>query len=176
MPHMPMQPIEAEPSRLDAPAVIFFKSRLHACQNAHRSASTNQLDRASVLLPQSRFELGPNFLLQELLHPRATGAQLLGCGRVAVRNEFNQPHRAQWETLAEMFMAPLPEDEFGASTTNIQQQNWLLHPDQSGITRHALKDPIRFLVSRDNFDFQPGALFDRVLQFLRVDRVARCAG
>src|SRR6059036_2811026 len=120
MPHMPMQPIEAEPSRRDAPAVIFFESRLHACQNAHRSASANQLDRAAVLLPQSRFELGPNFPLQKVLHPFPARAQLLGCGRVAVRNEFQQPHRAQWETLTEMLVLPLAEDEFGASAPHIQ--------------------------------------------------------
>src|SRR5439155_25040417 len=80
---------------------------------------------------------------QECLDPLATSLQFLASWRIAVREHFQEPYAAQGKAGAKVFATAVAENKFGATSADIQKQQWISR--QRCIGRHPCKNQISLL-------------------------------
>src|SRR5439155_3601401 len=104
----------------------------------------------------------------------ATSLQFLASWRIAVREHFQEPYAAQGKAGAKVFATAVAENKFGATSADIQKQQWISR--QRCIGRHPCKNQISLLRARKDVHLQARLALDGHTQFFGIDRLARCAG
>ena len=177
---MPAHAFEAEARGFDVGRDRIVRFQFHSRQDAGGAAGADQLEPAvrGMKLDSPNSSSAPSFgctsVFKNVFSQSRHVGQFFRLRRIAVRNFFHQPHRAERKTFLKMFVLALAQNEFRAAAADIEKQQRLRR--QLRIGGHAMKRPLGFLFAGNDFHFQARRGFDRGNQFLGVDRIARGAG
>src|SRR5947208_5808761 len=170
---LPLHLFPGQARRLDPVAIEFHQPQFEPSQDAGGPARADELHRASGERPQLGLNDWTDLVLQELALPGAARLPLCAGVRIGVGQLFQQPDRAERETVTKLLTVAFPENEFRAAAADIDDEQRLAGKNR--VRDDTAKYPIGLLFAGDDFDRQSRSLLDGGNQFPWIGRVPRRA-